>query len=165
MPCHMDGNTTSAAKFHEAEPLPFCLFAVRDVASFPACASNATQSRSDTAAIVPPFFASCPQQPREHPRVLYGMPIPVVVEVGPHASGTGRANFRDPFRELLAGVIVPIPALRAVKTDIHIVCTFHHLVRQSWAAARTKDHTGRAKRGKHRSSPPATMPKLDDIPP
>src|SRR4029453_11868509 len=97
---------------------------------------------------------SSPQQPKEHPRVLYGIPITVVFEIGQHANGTGRANFRDLFREPPAGITVPIPALRAVKTDIHIFCTFHQLVRQSWAAARTKDHLGRAKPAKTSFPPP-----------
>ena len=105
------------------------------------------------------------KQSQQCARVLYGVSIAVVVEIGPDPACSACLDSTCPNGQLLRRVIVAIPLLDSVKADVDFVCSRYHLVRQARAATRAENCAGRAKRSIDSLIPPAAVSKFHDIPP
>ena len=65
----------------------------------------------------------------------------IVIEVDPSSFRSAHINSVGPFREFFLRIMMPVPALGSVQSDIDIIGCFHEFVRESWSAARTEDYS------------------------
>jgi hypothetical protein len=111
------------------------------------------------------------EQAFESAGVLDGVGVVVVVEVGVDAAGAGQAERLGPGFEFPFRVVVPVPPLRTVETDIEVRGGLHERVGEARATGRTEDDAAlrcgarRADRGDRVVVPPTAVAELQDVGP
>ena len=120
----------------------------------------------------PPMFLTVrpphPRRPQSEEavqglRIFWRMGVVIVVEIYPGTICPAALDPVRPFTEFLIGVVVPVPALRAVQTDIDLLRRHDELVREARSAAGTEYNSGFAKSRVNFLVPPGLMPEFHDI--
>src|SRR4051794_30782662 len=91
------------------------------------------------------------------------MSVVIVIEVNPGSFRSARLNPVRPSRQFASRIVVPIPALGAMQTDINLIGCPDKLVGQAWPAAGAKDNSGLLKGPVNFLIPPTSVPEFDDI--
>ena len=109
--------------------------------------------------------ANASQQATQSGGILWRMGIVVVIKVDPNTLRPASLNPVCPVRQLFLRIIMPVPTLWTMQTDIYLVCRADELIRQSWSAAGAEYYACLAKGAVNLFIPPALVPEFHDVAP